>query len=98
MQGFVNSGNQDYMLDNLRWIADFFIKCHHDDLAFTAGVGDPNVDHGLWERPEDIQEARPAYDLTPNAPGMAFWIVPIATLPASSGRNADTCQSGRQQS
>ena len=68
-QGFVNSRNQVYMLDTIRWISDFFIKCHHDDLAFTAGVGDPNTDHSLWERPEDISESRPAYDLTPNNPG-----------------------------
>lgn len=68
-QGFVNSGNQEYMLETLRWAGDYFMKCAHQPQAFTAGVGDPNVDHSTWERPEDIQGTRPSYDLTPSAPG-----------------------------
>lgn len=69
LQGYINSGNQEFMLDNLRWIADYFVKCHHADLAFTGQVGDTNADHNLWERPEDMKEARPSADLTPSKPG-----------------------------
>lgn len=60
------------MLDTLRWISDYFVLCHHDIEAFTAQVGDANVDHALWQRPEDITAAtenRPSFDLTPSAPG-----------------------------
>ena len=71
MQGFINSGNQDYMLDNLRWISDYFVKCHYGYQVFTGQVGDTNSDHSLWQRAEDMQEARPSADLTPSAPGLS---------------------------
>jgi hypothetical protein len=69
VQGFINSGNQDYMLDNLRWIADYFVKCHYAPEVFTGQVGDTNTDHALWERAEDMSESRPSADITPTAPG-----------------------------
>ena len=70
-QGYLNAGTQAYLLDSLRWIADYFVECHHADLAFTAQVGDANLDHKLWERAEDMQENRPSYDVTPSLPGVS---------------------------
>ncbi|KAK6964934.1 endoglucanase 4, partial [Biomphalaria glabrata] len=32
-------------------------------------VGDPYLDHTYWGRPEDMDMERPAYKLTPEAPG-----------------------------
>ena len=72
MQGYAASGNTAYILDTLRWVSTYFIKCHHADLAFTAQVGDVTTDHALWERAEDMQEARPSADINPSAPGVAF--------------------------
>lgn len=89
-QGYVNSGNQDFMLDNLRWIADYFVKCHHSPQAFTAQVGSTNADHAVWGRAEDMTMARPAYDLTPSAPGencgniVLVWGQPQNTLIADA--------------
>jgi len=57
------------MLDNLRWISDYFVKCHNGYEVFTGQVGDTNTDHSLWERAEDMKEYRPSADLTPSAPG-----------------------------
>lgn len=68
-QGYVSSGNQDFMLKSLRWIADYFVKCHNADLAFTGQVGDTNADHAIWGRAEDMNIARPSADLTPSKPG-----------------------------
>lgn len=62
------------MLDNLRWIADYFAKCHHAPQAFTAQVGSTNADHAIWGRAEDMTIARPSADLTPSAPGDKFHI------------------------
>ena len=66
----MNSGNQDFMLDNLRWIADYFVKCHHAPQAFTAQVGSTNADHAIWGRAEDMTIPRPSADLTLSAPGI----------------------------
>ena len=32
-------------------------------------VGDGNLDHAVWGRPEEMTMARPAWKLTPSAPG-----------------------------
>lgn len=77
LQGFINSGNQDFMLDNLRWIADYFVKCHYSPEAFTGQVGDTNTDHAVWERAEDMSEYRPSADLTPSSPGKCQSLRPL---------------------
>ncbi|KAK7463187.1 hypothetical protein BaRGS_00038246, partial [Batillaria attramentaria] len=48
----------DDMHDCVRWPLDYFIK-----------VADPYVDHSYWGRPEDMTMYRPAYKLSPEAPG-----------------------------
>lgn len=69
MQGYNDAGQTEYALDSLRWIADYFVKNHHADLAFTGQIGNVDDDHSSWGRPEDMTESRPGFDLSPTAPG-----------------------------
>ena len=69
LQGYAAAGQTEAALDSLRWIADYFVKNHHGDLAFTGQIGNVQEDHASWGRPEDMTAPRPGFDLTPTAPG-----------------------------
>ena len=43
----------------LKWATDYFIKAHVAPMKFYGQVGDGNVDHAYWGRPEDMTMARP---------------------------------------
>ena len=69
-----------YLLDEVRWGADFFIKSHVSANVFYAQVGDGDLDHSEWCRPEDLKKPRPAWKIEPGKPGSdlagevaAFW-------------------------
>lgn len=38
VQGYSVSGQTQYAMDGLRWVADYFVKCHHKDVAYTGQV------------------------------------------------------------
>ncbi|XP_002739248.2 endoglucanase A-like [Saccoglossus kowalevskii] len=63
------AGEVDHMLENLRWFADYFIKCHTQEHEFYAHVGSVNGDHGYWGRAEDMTMDRPAYKVDEDNPG-----------------------------
>lgn len=37
-QGYSSSAQTQNALDGLRWVADYFVKCHHSDVAYTGQV------------------------------------------------------------
>ena len=47
-------------------------------------VGDGNVDHAYWGRPEDMTMARPAFKITPQKPGSDLAAETAAALAAAS--------------
>jgi hypothetical protein len=47
-------------------------------------VADPYVDHSYWGRPEDMTMYRPAYKLSPEAPGSDIVGETAAALAAGS--------------
>lgn len=59
----------DYARDSLRWITDYLIKCHPKDNVLYIQVGDPDLDHKCWERPEEMTEKRPLIQINANTPG-----------------------------
>ncbi|XP_002739247.2 endoglucanase A-like [Saccoglossus kowalevskii] len=63
------AGEVDHMLENLRWFADYFKKCHTQEHEFYAHVGSVNGDHGYWGRAEDMTMDRPAYKVDEDNPG-----------------------------
>jgi hypothetical protein len=67
--GYEAAGEYLNVLDSLRWPLDYFMKCHVTTNQFYGQVGNGELDHNYWGRPEDMTMARPAYRLTSTAPG-----------------------------
>ncbi len=81
---FVKSGQLDYMLDNIKWAADYFIKCHTKQDEFYYQVGDGNTDHGWWGPAEVMQMKRPSYKVDRSRPGSAVTAETSAALAVTS--------------
>jgi hypothetical protein len=88
-QAFDETGQMNSLLDNLKWVCDYFIKCNildgnGDTLEFYGQVGDGSADHAFWGPPEVMTMARPSYKVTRNAPGSDLCGETAAALAASS--------------
>ncbi|PSC67746.1 endo-beta-1,4-glucanase 1 [Micractinium conductrix] len=46
---------------SVRWGADYLQACHVAQYQFVGLIGDPDVDHNYWYRPEDFTGARRTY-------------------------------------
>mgnify|MGYP000347917013 CR=1 FL=1 len=66
---FKKSGQLDYILDNIKWATDYFIKCHPSPNVYYYQVGDGDADHAWWGPPEVMQMKRPSYKVTEASPG-----------------------------
>ena len=88
-QSYVNAAQLDNAKNVIRHATDFFVACHHADLAYTIQIGDPDVDHTFWVPPEQMTEERPSYDITPTSPGSDGLGAVVACLAAASELFAD---------
>ncbi|KAF5734364.1 Endoglucanase 1 [Tripterygium wilfordii] len=69
----------------IRWSADYLLKA----ATATPGtlyvqVGDPNMDHKCWERPEDMDTPRSVYKVSAQNPGSDVAAETAAALAAAS--------------
>ncbi len=67
--GYGSVGQDDDLLRTLRWFTDFIVACHSAPNELYVQVGDVNVDHNYWGRPEDMTMLRPAYKVNSSYPG-----------------------------
>jgi len=67
--GYEAAGELNNLLDSLRWPFDYFMKAHINTNLFYGQVGNGELDHSYWGRPEDMTMARPGYRITSTAPG-----------------------------
>ena len=37
-----------YIMDDIKWANDYFIKCHPSPNVYYYQVGDGGIDHGWW--------------------------------------------------
>jgi hypothetical protein len=81
--GYEAAGQYNFALDSIRWPLDYFIKCHVSDNEFYGQVGDGNTDHAWWGRPEEMTMARPAWSISPSAPGSDLAAETAAAFAAS---------------
>ena len=79
---YEESGQLEYMLDTLRWINDYLMKCHPEDDVYYYQVGDGNKDHAWWGAAEVMQMDRPSYKVTINNAGSAVVGEAAASLAA----------------
>ena len=68
---YEESGQLSYILDNIRWGNDYFIKCHPEPDIYYYQVGDGNADHSWWGAAEcvETQMKRPCYKVDLNNGG-----------------------------
>ncbi|PNF24410.1 hypothetical protein B7P43_G09674 [Cryptotermes secundus] len=66
---YESAGQAKYGLSTIKWAADYFIKCHVSPNELYGQVGDFNLDHTFWGRPEDLSMSRPAYKIDTQHPG-----------------------------
>jgi len=86
---FNETGQMPYLLDNLKWVCDYFIKCNildtnGDTLMFYGQVGQGGTDHAFWGPPEVMPLTRPAYAVTRTATGSDLTGETAAALAACS--------------
>ncbi|KAL0664791.1 hypothetical protein Bca4012_101629 [Brassica carinata] len=71
--------------ENIRWGTDYLLKCARATPGkLYVGVGDPNVDHKCWERPEDMDTPRTVYSVSSSNPGSDVAAETAAALAAAS--------------
>ena len=87
------SGQFDYLLKEIKYATDYFIKCHPSANVFYYQVGNGNTDHSWWGPAEAMQMSRPAYKVDLNNPGSAVSAGAAAALAATgviyAGRDSE---------
>jgi hypothetical protein len=53
----------------VKWATDYFLKAHTAPNEFYGQVGQGDLDHNSWGRPEDMTMARPAFKIDTSNPG-----------------------------
>ena len=76
------SGEDEFLLDEIKWANDYFIKCNPDANTYYFQVGDGNADHAFWGAAEILQMDRPSYKVTVGQPGSAVAGETAASLAA----------------
>jgi endoglucanase len=77
-------GQWGYLLENLKWVTDYFIKCHTAPDEFYGQIGVGMTDHVWWGAPEVFPKERPAFKISASKPGSELASEAAATLAASS--------------
>lgn len=67
--GYANTGQLPHLLNNLRWVADYFVKAHTAPNELYGQVGNGGQDHAWWGPAEVMPMARPAYKISSSCPG-----------------------------
>src|SRR5690606_41737656 len=60
---YQDSGQLPHLLNNLRWVNDYFIKAHPSPNVLYRQVGAGNSYHAFWAPAEGLPMARPALRL-----------------------------------
>nr|AOV94250.1 cellulase [Antipaluria urichi] len=79
-----SAGSMDDARKAVKWATDYFIKCHVDETTLYGQVGNGQLDHNSWGRPEDMTMERPAYKIDASAPGSDLAAETAAAFAAAS--------------
>ncbi|WP_340025283.1 glycoside hydrolase family 9 protein [Paenibacillus sp. FSL K6-1096] len=82
--GYVQSGQLDEILDNIRWATDYFVKAHTAPNELWGQVGNGTADHNWWGPAEVMPMARPAYKIDAAHPGSDLAAETAAALASAS--------------
>ena len=81
---YKKSGQYEYLLDNLRWVNDYFIKAHPAPNLLWGQVGKGSLDHAWWGSAEVMPMERPSYKIDAACPGSDLAGETAAAMAASS--------------
>src|SRR4029450_3161376 len=82
--GYVDAGQLDHALDNLRWATDYFVRAHTAPNELYGQIGQGGTDHSWWGPAEVMQMARPSFKITSTCPGSDLAGETAAALAAAS--------------
>jgi Glycosyl hydrolase family 9/Cellulose binding domain/Secretion system C-terminal sorting domain/Divergent InlB B-repeat domain len=82
--GYVKSGQYTAIKNNLRFVYDYFIKCHTAPNELYGQVGNGGIDHSFWGAPEIMTMARPSYKIDATHPGTELAMETASALAAGS--------------
>lgn len=85
-----SSGQLDYLLDEIKWVTDYLIKCHPSANVYYYQVGSGSADHSWWGPAEVMQMSRPSYKVDLTSPGSAVSAEAAAALAAAAVVFSDT--------
>ncbi|EAR10027.1 glycoside hydrolase family 9 protein [Reinekea blandensis] len=66
---YEQTGQLPHIKNNLRFVADYFVKAHTGPNEFYGQVGKGSVDHAWWGSAEVMPMARPSYKIDAANPG-----------------------------
>jgi len=81
---YEKAGQLPFILDNIRWATDYFIKCHTAPNEFYGQVGEGGPDHGWWGPAEVMPMPRRSFKITAEKPGSDLAGETAAALAAAS--------------
>ncbi|PRQ47429.1 putative cellulase [Rosa chinensis] len=70
--------------DSLKWITDYLINAHPSPNVLYIQVGDPELDHNCWQRPETMTERRPLVKINTSFPGTEVAAETAAAMASAS--------------
>jgi hypothetical protein len=82
--GYVASGQLPHLLNNLRFVNDWFVKAHPAPNVLYGQVGRGDDDHRWWGPAEVLPMARPAYKIDASCGGADLAGETAAAMAASS--------------
>jgi endoglucanase len=81
---YVQSGQLTHLLNNLRFVNDYFIKAHTAPNELYGQIGAGGTDHAWWGPAEVMQMARPSFRITSSCGGSDLAGETAAAMAASS--------------
>lgn len=81
---YSTSGQLTHLLNNLRFVNDYFIKAHPSANVLYGQVGNGGTDHAWWGPAEVMNMSRPAYRIDSSCGGSELAAETAAAMAASS--------------
>lgn len=82
--GYNASGQMKYLKSNLRFVNDYFIRCHTAPNELYGQLGNGGADHAWWGSAEVMAMTRPAYKIDATKPGSDLAAETAAAMAAAS--------------
>ncbi|TCI94412.1 glycoside hydrolase family 9 protein [Tenacibaculum sp. M341] len=87
--GYDNTNQTEIFKRNIKWVTDYFIKCHPSPNEFYVQISEKGQDHNFW-MPAEMVDVHPMYGerkahkLTPSNPGTEVSCETAAALASAS--------------